>query len=415
MAVVTIARIQHRRGVKSDLPSSLNEGELGWCLDTRELFIGNSQAVGGNTQILTTASNLAQIAQYSFFSSTQVPSVTGESAAQPIVRSLQNQVDDYWVNVRAYGAQGDGITDDTDAINRAIEDLYTKVLTSDENPLQTQKAIWFPSGTYLISEPIVVFPGVRLVGEHENSVKIILDNTTVLQPCVLRLSDGNAQTGASIGNNGAVLPTNIVIQDLALHAANNETVVLLERCENVSFCRVTVSGTWSSGDGVLSGQQAVAIETLGSAIATGSISFDHVTFKNVVWGLHLNDPVEHISFDRCCFCGLYRALWIGDAAVLNGPSWMTVSNSLFRDIDDSAIVIESSNPGIASSHNVYDNVGELSSVPCVAWRTGTTICSSIGDRFSRLGNPPAVARILNQEPGSNMIANAQDSWNQPVP
>jgi len=58
MAIVSISRVQSRRGLKSDLPINLAEGELGWCLDTRELFIGNGPGYGGNTALLTQFSNV---------------------------------------------------------------------------------------------------------------------------------------------------------------------------------------------------------------------------------------------------------------------------------------------------------------------------------------------------------------------
>ena len=40
MAVIQISRIQHRRGLESDLPN-LASAELGWSVDTRKLYIGN--------------------------------------------------------------------------------------------------------------------------------------------------------------------------------------------------------------------------------------------------------------------------------------------------------------------------------------------------------------------------------------
>ena len=60
MAIVSISRIQIRRGRKnqgSGLPQ-LAGGELGWAVDTQELFIGNgavsegAPAVGGDDLIL---------------------------------------------------------------------------------------------------------------------------------------------------------------------------------------------------------------------------------------------------------------------------------------------------------------------------------------------------------------------------
>lgn len=53
MSTVLISQIQVRRGLKSDLPENLEEGELGFCLDTREVFIGNGPGFGGNTQLAT--------------------------------------------------------------------------------------------------------------------------------------------------------------------------------------------------------------------------------------------------------------------------------------------------------------------------------------------------------------------------
>ena len=40
MAIVQISRIQHRRGLKEELPQ-LAAGELGWAVDSQELYIGN--------------------------------------------------------------------------------------------------------------------------------------------------------------------------------------------------------------------------------------------------------------------------------------------------------------------------------------------------------------------------------------
>ena len=65
MAVVQISRIQVRRGQKnagSGLPQ-LASGELGWAVDTRELYIGNGAVsegapAVGNTKILTEFDNI---------------------------------------------------------------------------------------------------------------------------------------------------------------------------------------------------------------------------------------------------------------------------------------------------------------------------------------------------------------------
>ena len=46
MAITQISRIQHRRGLATDLPQ-LAAGELGWVIDEQRLFIGNGTVADG--------------------------------------------------------------------------------------------------------------------------------------------------------------------------------------------------------------------------------------------------------------------------------------------------------------------------------------------------------------------------------
>jgi len=62
MAIVQISRIQHRRGLNQDLPQ-LSSAELGWSVDTQQLYIGNGTLsegapVEGKTEILTSVSGI---------------------------------------------------------------------------------------------------------------------------------------------------------------------------------------------------------------------------------------------------------------------------------------------------------------------------------------------------------------------
>ena len=108
MAVVQISRIQIRRGRKntgSGIPQ-LASGELGWAVDSQELYIGNgavsegSPAVG-NTKILTTNDDLFALAdQYTYVTGTTVQ--TGATVSGPIKRTLQQRLDDI-VSIRSFG------------------------------------------------------------------------------------------------------------------------------------------------------------------------------------------------------------------------------------------------------------------------------------------------------------------------
>ena len=129
MAVVQISRIQHRRGKKLEgtgIPQ-LASGEIGWAIDTQELYIGNGSVsegapTVGNTKVLTEADDIFSLAnQYAYKKDTVQ---TGTSIGSPNYRLLQDKLDDT-VSVRDFGAPGDG-TDQTEAIQRAINELYLK-------------------------------------------------------------------------------------------------------------------------------------------------------------------------------------------------------------------------------------------------------------------------------------------------
>src|SRR5262245_49306890 len=64
-----------------------------------------------------------------------------------------------WINIKtAYGAKGDGITDDTAAFQRALTELGTA---------GHGNVLWIPAGTYKITSQLTLFSriGVSIIGE----------------------------------------------------------------------------------------------------------------------------------------------------------------------------------------------------------------------------------------------------------
>ncbi|OIW25393.1 pectin lyase-like protein [Coniochaeta ligniaria NRRL 30616] len=74
-------------------------------------------------------------------------------------------------NVKDYGAKGDGVTDDTAAINKAITD--GKRCGADcLSDTTTPALVYFPNGTYLVSSTIVGLYQTQLVGDPNNRATI---------------------------------------------------------------------------------------------------------------------------------------------------------------------------------------------------------------------------------------------------
>ena len=70
---------------------------------------------------------------------------------------------DTWANIRTLGAHGDGATDDTDAIRKAIA---------------AHKTLYFPSGQYRVTDTIVLRPDTVLIGLHPSVTRIFLQDGT---------------------------------------------------------------------------------------------------------------------------------------------------------------------------------------------------------------------------------------------
>jgi sugar lactone lactonase YvrE len=66
---------------------------------------------------------------------------------------------DTWVNLKSLGAKGDGVTDDTPAIQKAIDEHST---------------IYIPMGRYLVSDTIHLRPDTVLIGLHPSATQFAL-------------------------------------------------------------------------------------------------------------------------------------------------------------------------------------------------------------------------------------------------
>jgi Pectate lyase superfamily protein/SMP-30/Gluconolactonase/LRE-like region len=70
---------------------------------------------------------------------------------------------DTWGNIRTLGAHGDGVSDDTEAIRKAIA---------------AHKALYFPSGQYRVTDTIVLRAGTVLIGLDPSVTRIFLQDGT---------------------------------------------------------------------------------------------------------------------------------------------------------------------------------------------------------------------------------------------
>ncbi|KAJ7480885.1 exo-beta-1,3-glucanase [Mycena latifolia] len=93
--------------------------------------------------------------------------VLGKSSFNPGFKVYRNVVVDYH-------AVGDGIADDTDAINKAISDGGRCGQGCSSSSL-TPAIVYFPPGKYRVTKPIIPFYFTSLVGDYNNKPTLIAD------------------------------------------------------------------------------------------------------------------------------------------------------------------------------------------------------------------------------------------------
>jgi hypothetical protein len=78
-------------------------------------------------------------------------------------RTVHQKLQDY-VSVTDFGAKGDGVTDDTAAIQAAIDAFKPTSIGVEGLPNQS-KYIYIPEGVYIITAPIKIYSGINLYGD----------------------------------------------------------------------------------------------------------------------------------------------------------------------------------------------------------------------------------------------------------
>lgn len=431
MAIVQVSRITQRKGLEVDLPQPLAGAEFGWATDSRQLFIGNGDLIDGapvvgNTEILTEFSNILSFAnQYTYQGEAAGYTVqTGATSGAPVSQSIQSRLDSYAV-VTDFGATGDGSTDDTAAINRALYQLYCV-----QNNTQVRRSLFFPAGTYIVTDSIVIPSFARLYGEGANSSIISFNvqnwaaNTAYAQGVLVYYVAGNAyyrsiakvdasvsgsppgepsywavetlpsyiaQTADAQGNTGANIltaPQNIEITGMAFQTNKLNTGILVEKAKNCSFNNVDVFGPLTTANLTVSTDNTKAIDwSSTSSLPCTQIVFDNCRFSGFTYGINTAQQINGAVISNGQFDTMYQGVILGGASPVNGgATGVRVVHNLFDTIYEEGIYINGVSLN-ATGYNIFYDVGNHfngTTSPASAVVTIDAINNvSVGDMFQR--------------------------------
>jgi len=422
MAVIQISRIQHRRGLEQDFPQ-LASAELGWSLDTRRLFIGNGTLLEGaptegSTEILTEYTDILNLLRtYTYKGEAGGTTVqTGPSALSPIVRTFQEKLDDV-VSVRDFGATGDGSTNDTAAINRALTNLWPT--ENFDSAYQQHRTLYFPAGVYVIAGDFIrIPPYVKLVGDGDGSTRFKqIDNA---QPCVARLVDGYYQSGTAYGTPDAstsINPatSNYSINNIVFERIHDDDAIIIDGGSNISFYNcvfiaapsgVTINDVPTTN--VVSDLIYCLGRSYNDSYPIKNLTFNSCSFMNGGSGLRVESQTYGLSIMNSYFDNLFQGVVIGETsgsldspATTLYPYGITLTNNYFDGVARQAIRSYPNCSQILSIGNLFENVGyggyqfddsqpALSTI--IEWESSDNISNS--DHFKRPANDRQVFSVI---------------------
>jgi hypothetical protein len=296
------------------------------------------------------------------------------------IRTIQKKLDDF-VSVKDFGAKGDGLTDDTEAINRALYEIYCR-----NSIISSRKVLYFPSGTYIVSDGINVPTNAILRGEGANNTIIKQTADSSYVSYVMTTADNKQQVGGQIGYNGAGLPSDITISDIGLESSAD--AFWLVNASRITLERVGMFGGTNlpTNSGIY---ECTGIYIIGSAVSPPTdINFIDCYIEKFNYGVFQPDTEtsRNLIFNSVTFNNLYKGMYLcnGDGQV----NTMTISNCIFDLIYDKAIDANYVT-NITSTFNSYKDVannylGNNNAANYVIdFGDYSTGCASINDQFDR--------------------------------
>ena len=295
------------------------------------------------------------------------------------IRTLQQKLDDF-VSVKDFGAVGDGITDDTEAINRALYEVYCR-----SNNSTARKVLWIPAGRYIVSDGINVPSNAILRGEGAANTIIVQTADPTYVSYVFITADSLQQIGGQVGYNGASLPGDITISDLG--AETQSDGIWLTNASKVQITRVNFIGALDQPVGI--GNETTGLYINGTYMTQPTdINVLDCYFSGFNYAVYQQDTEysRNVLFNSTTFFNNYQGIVLTTGGGM--VNTMTVSNCIFDLIGDSAIKTNYAT-NVTSTFNSFRDVGNNylgignAIAYCVDFGENSIGCASINDQFDR--------------------------------
>ena len=418
MAVVPISKIQLRRGRKnsgSGLPQ-LSSGEMGWAVDSQELYIGNgSVAEGaptvGNTKILTEHDSLFEVAKTYVYKRDDGSVITGPDATNPVQRTLQDRLDDI-VSVRAFGVTGNILQDVTVLLQRAIDQCFLN--NGQESAKEKRVILYLEPGVYTLQNNIYLPPFTNIVGAGKD--KTIINFTGSNKTVFTTVSDESIPNSYIQNGDYNTQPRGIRVEGLTINmSTDNTNALVLQSCRDSLFRDIKIAGQWTTGNSITADSTAtngigIGLYSFNGGVESVRNKFVNVEIYNMMYGVVSNADTNDNQFSGCHFEEMGYGISLGKDLVVDGdvaagtaygPTQYTIENSFFKNISKQGIYIGAGNTNVSKNNRFITcgNDGGSDDMPVTSVIKYDTVGNeSVGDYFSR-------TKILSYTQGTIITGN----------
>ena len=346
--------IQVKRGMKKDLPQ-LKDGELAFCKDTKELYVGNN----GNENVSITKKI--------------------EDRLDAVDSQLTHMAK---INIKDFGAKGDGVSDDTNAIQEAIDSIKS-----------VGGSIYFPkcSDYYNVTSNIELYSNIDIIGDEckpfikykgSNQVNIFnIENCENITIKNISIYNGGSSESNHLGENSNGIniynSKNIEINNCFITEIGGMCGIKFRKSKHLKvfdtdFYKCTYS--------------MLSIREETEDILVDRCSFDTVTSQTLQNTYTIctgaSDYVNEYSF-------LTRNLRIFNSKFINNPRWEGIDTHGCFDLQICNNYIENVQTGIMVAFDVR---------PKVAFEHGNIIISN-----------NIIKKGLSEEAGNGIVVQGNDN------
>lgn len=342
----------------------LASGEIGWAIDTQELYIGNGAVSEGapsvgNTKVLTEHDNIFELAeQYAYKPDDSIWGITS-----PTRRSLQARLDDF-VAVASFGASGNG-TDQTTEIQTAIDALFLS------GSITNRAILYFGPGTYVVSQPIEIPPYATIVGAGKEKTVFVSNSSGVFKTVN---DNSDSETTTPYDDSFPSQARYIKMSDFSIQMNASATALDIVDCVYSEFSNIRLKGTWTTGgaDDTLIGIKLSNRNTSAGTVETKYNKFTNIEIDSFHYSVYSDYDIRENTWKDCI---LYLAKFgfafgentvIGSPGQATGPLFNTIENCTFDMIDDEGILVANGEYNTSKSNKFFGvgNRGGASTV-CV--------------------------------------------------